>query len=193
MIYCIFCSHIIVWQKVRELRTTSAQKESALRRAATFFEEFIYAMHQARFEAKKKIPLSLMQNQQQKQTPQSHSNPNSNSAANAHVHDAAIDTDVAHKDNNANGGGGNTANHANASEPKKKDSTKQKDNTNTTSKGRELIAGLNLDYQADAKLKGLQDILKPYIIDVKVEVSISLFSKLESANYAIQITGRNYG
>jgi hypothetical protein len=134
-------------------------------------------MHQARFEAKKKIPLSLMQNQQQKQTPQSHSNANSNAATNAH--DVGADNDVAHKDNNTNGAG-NSANHpANSSEPKKKESTnkqKDKDNTTTTtSKGRELIAGLNLDYQADAKLKGLQDILKPYIIDVKVEVSCFIF------------------
>jgi septal ring factor EnvC (AmiA/AmiB activator) len=36
-------------KQVRELRTTSAQKDAALRRAATTFDEVLYAMNEARF------------------------------------------------------------------------------------------------------------------------------------------------
>ena len=157
---------LLLQKQVRELRSVGAQKESALRRAATFFEEFIYAMHEARFDAKKKVPLAL----QQQQSHNKRTVPGNNNAVSNGVESLVADNDNK-DDNNANGGTNSGTNGAATGNHKKRDLA-----TTTTSKGRELIAGLNLEFAADTKLKGLQDILKPYLVDVKVEVSHKIIS-----------------
>lgn len=55
---------MLLQKQVRELRNLLAQKDSSLRRAATFFDEFIYSMHEAKFKAKKKLPASLLKKEQ---------------------------------------------------------------------------------------------------------------------------------
>jgi hypothetical protein len=135
------------------------QKESALRRAATFFEEFIYSMHEARFNSKKKTSLSLLKASSSLPTI---SENNSNNKGN--------------ESNDVKEIGNLLKSRLNLTSSSNQENNEIEDKKNpiavlAQSKAHDLVSTLSLDDDAELKLKRLQEILKPYI-ENKVDVSL---------------------
>jgi hypothetical protein len=153
---------VLLQKQVRELRTQMAQKEGALRRAATFFDEFIYSMHEAKFNSKKKTPLSLQ------------------------TAGSTVDQKLKMKSAISNSVTPDAASDEKASKEKESTEVVSKQESKhrhiaalSQSKSHDLVSTLSLDLNAESKLKRLQDILKPYLFENKVDVSflsLSAFS-----------------
>ncbi len=151
------------------MRTTAAQKDAALRRAAMSLDEFVYAMNEARFKPANDTNTDIFKIAEQRlygKLDKKGSLALTNISANGNSEKLGgiiVDPNAV---NQPSGNNGNS--NQNASEKNRPPSPKTKKKP-SASDG--LLAALNLDSGSDHKLKRLHDILKPYMIEGGVDVS----------------------
>lgn len=165
---------LLLQKQVRELRSSNAQKDSALSRAATLLSEFLFAMQEARFQPRKSAAIQqkeiFLEQRAQAIAAAHNSIINSNSNNKNNKTKRLDDNDhneigVVNNNNVANPNNNNNSNTSNKSESKKK-------NTVSASDPHYVVSSLHLDTSADLKLRSLHDVLKNFMSDTTKDAEI---------------------
>lgn len=172
---------IFIKLQVRELRTTAAQKDAALRRAALSLEDFVYAMNESRFKPLEGSSSDIFKVAEQrlygkldkkgnKMAPFHAGSSNGANNVNGNTAGEPSMQGTANGNNGNNNSNGNTGNQAAGNQEKNRPTSPKLNKKPSPHDG--LLDALNLEPSSDHKLKRLHDILKPYMIEGGVDVSL---------------------